>query len=393
MANRRTTNWFPLLVLIGLVIITVLVFSGPPSSNTDQTGPAQVSIRGSDSRVLIPVAVEKLSLGTGMLKPGDSIILIVSIPVDGSPPLQYDFSHIAVYELLGISGPVSLYQRADIKTIVLEVHKDRAAEIQSVISAKDAEITYQVVEGYPAETPNPPAPDGFVQLPIPLDRFTAGTGPFSPGDYLNVTVHYIGTDGKTLVPVSFPNMKVTGLMSINGSIAPSNWNAIQNVILEVPADRAVELIQALAKEGRVIAYSRLSDAATPTPVPADTPIPPTPLSIPTLAADWSYIRLPIDGISNPGQFILDSPQDGRLVIVYQQVKDTFTTHANEQFCVKVVAFLDENGENARAVFEKKNSTQVLISLPIGDLARYGQALAGQVQLYLVPDIGCSTTPQ
>lgn len=394
MANRRTKNWFPLLVLTGLIIITVFVFRAPQAGESDSSNPAQVSLRGADNHVLLPVAVEKLSLGTGPLKPGDQLVVNASLPQADGAPLQFEFPQVIVYELLGTSGPVSIYQRSDIKTVVLGVQREMAAELQSVLLVKDAQITYQIVAGDPATAATAAVPSGFLQVMVPMDQFTPGTGPFSPGDYIDLTIHYPGEDGKTLEAVAFLNVRVTDLLSVNGSISPRNWNAIQTILLEVPSGRAVELVQALAKEGRLIEYSRRTVAATSTPtITPTTAATLPPLATPGLTTGWAYIRIPLADISDLPPFVLETPKDGRLIIVYQIVKDGATEHSTEQFCVKVLAYLDENGKNARTLLDKKASKTILLSLPIDDLARYGNAMATKVLLYLVEDAGCGLSPQ
>jgi hypothetical protein len=196
-----------------------------------------------------------------------------------------------------------------------------------------------------------------------------------------------------LTPATFPNLKVIELLSVNGAISMNNWNAIKSVVLEVPAAQAPVLLQALAIEGTVIEYSQLSEKATVTPVPTATENPPTPLATPTILPDWTYLRLPIEGISQLENFNLTEPVDGRLVVVYKEANETVVFYATEQFCVQVAAFLDENGENARITLEKKTSKELLLLLRVDDLARYGKAMAGKSQILLAPDSSCSTVLQ
>jgi hypothetical protein len=328
-----------------------------------------------------------------VLNRGERLVLLVTIPVEGDMPLEYEFSDIKVHDILGAAGPVSEFQVSDIKTFLLDVPQSAAAELQAALSAKNATVTYRIVNPFSSNTLTPIVPLGFLHVTVPMDRATAGTGPLVVNDRIDLFIYTPAGEGEPFDELSFLNLKVIRLLSINGSIAPSNWETLQGVVVEVRKTKSASLLQALANEEKIIEFRRLPGKATNTPpvTSTSTPVRPMLTSIPTLLPGWAYVHIPVSQITQLGDFVLDKPMDGQLVIVHSKADEPDMPYLSSQFCVQVVAFLNENGV-AESVFEKEHSKQLVVALNAGDLGQYGVAMADPVSIYLVPNSTCNAIP-
>ena len=138
--------------------------------------------------------------------------------------------------MLGETGPVSVYDRGDIKTVVLEVPGHSADELLNVLSEKDTTISYRVMEGTATPSVSPTSGSGRLIAAIPVNRFTMGSGPLAKDDQIDLRF-YIPNAEKTPVPVDFLVVKVVELYSNQGPITTGNWEAVKTILVEFAADQ------------------------------------------------------------------------------------------------------------------------------------------------------------
>ena len=403
-------NWWPWIALLTLALV---VFSGVPRSDTATPSPTPTM----GATRLVPVPSSKLQPGTGLLIPNHIIDLTVTVPVEGQPPQRYVFQNIRVDQLLGDYGPVSVFQRSDIKTIVLAVPAHLADELQSVLALEESTIAYSLLPTPSAATPEmsdtslavkedetaaasqatvAPSPVK-VFISIPIDALTIGTGPLAVGDSVEVFVYETtgaGTPAPT--PASFPNLIVARLLSDAGPVSAINWNAVRRVIVEVSVQEAPILEAAVSKENATILYRKLEGTATPTVMVTATETTPTF----TLTPHLTRLAIPVASLQPPNAS-LPAGSKARLVIVVRPGQDaasgtgTPTTNTTAQeFCVTVPTGTPQNGsvtpESGSATPESRSLT---FDLPISDLARYAESITAAAAIYLVADPDCAVQPK
>jgi hypothetical protein len=220
-------------------------------------------------------------------------------------------------------------------------------------------------------------------MAIPIDQWTAGTGPLAAGDFVQVFVYRPGTGGApTPAPVRFLNLRVLELWSDKGLISSLNWNAVKTVIVEISADEAPALQQALSEENVTLVYQKILE--TPTATLISTPREEKGMPTATVAPGWVDVSIPFAWIQNP--IVFPDENDGgfmsRLVIVFKSSENragdqSSVSFTSQEFCVTVLSKPVEN-------------SPVKIRLKIDDLADYAEAIAAQAGVYLVADPDCMT---
>jgi hypothetical protein len=402
-------NWWP---WIGLLVLAVLVIPG--IQNSLANSPAVTPTVGATR--LVPVPSSKLQLGTGLLLPDHILDLTVIVPVEGQPSQRYLFPNLRVDQLLGDNGPVSVFQRSDIKIIVLAVPAEIAEELQSVLALEASTIAYSllpaatpalkditetllpdagqgVVDGTPSTaTPSP----AEIYVTLPIDKLTGGTGPLAIGEYIAVDVYVPAGDDPSLPePVSFPSLRVAGLFSDTGPVSTINWNAVQEILVEVSAEEAPLLQAVLSKEDARIIYRQIQYTPTPTESPTGDETAATVTETPP----FTEVSIPVKWFQNLDPS-LEAKGKARLVVVVRSGADATAEASStvpvlraQEFCVTITmppatpAVTVTPADTAIPTAHAQDGS-VSFRLDLKDFARYAESITAPEAIFLVADPNC-----
>lgn len=220
------------------------------------------------------------------------------------------------------------------------------------------------------------------KVPIPAAKVEGGADFLSPGQIVDL--------------VAFaPNPRHTPERQVStyGKVLEVRGGKDNLVILmAVPADSAADLQKALLATDAKLAYQLLSATPTATLTPTPTLTPTKTPQRPIPEDGWTYVEIAVDKVK-PRASTLRIGEEARLVIVEKYVSPTgtpeavSTTHKNEEFCVTVVRFLDENGLWQDS-YDKDKTKQVLLEMNVGELARFAGSMAATENIWMVNDTTC-----
>jgi hypothetical protein len=230
-------------------------------------------------------------------------------------------------------------------------------------------------------------PTEGVRLPISADRFEGGTD-------------FLSQDQLVALKVIVPNASKTPEVQVStyGRVIEIRGNEAPVVLLEVAPHDADDFQLALQAEGAMISY-RL-EAATPTATMTPTA---APVLTPTLTDSGfgkrGYLEIEVAEIKPmvntlPTAEASVTEESAWLVIVEkreQVVAGTpeavTTTYSAQNYCVRVVGFLDQH-HNRQPAYDPKETVCVLVSFDMANMDAIAVSLAYADQIWLENRPGC-----